>query len=280
MGEATPCEKKVRSPIASGLYYPENKKNLLERLASYETAELHRGKSSGRAAAIVAPHGAWNISGPIAAAAFAAARDRDISRVVLLGPIHQGVYQGLYLSDSDAFDTPLGKLPVDREIVEDLASCSTLFEVNDIPHLEEHSLEVLLPLVKFRFPEAQIVPVLMGGGRFSHISGLARALNLVFESLMDHTLLVISCNLSQDSDGEKARLRAEEFLGLLGEKKSQDYLELIGTGKINACGAPLAASLMESGLLEHRSCRLLWDFPGKAHQEEGKTVYYGAVSFE
>jgi AmmeMemoRadiSam system protein B len=279
MGETVSCEKKVRSSIASGLYYPKNKKALLERLASYETAELSQGKSSG-AAAIFAPHGAWNISGSLAAAAFAAARNRDISRVALLGPIHQGAYQGLYLSDSDAFDTPLGELPVDREIVEELASCSTLFEVNDIPHLEEHSLEVLLPLVKFYFPDTRIIPVLMGGGRVSHISGLARALHLVFDSLMDHTLLVISCNLSQDSDSEKARLQAEEFLGLLGEKRSRDYLELTRMGKINACGAPLAASLMESGLLERRSCRLLWDFPGKAHREEGKTVYYGAISFE
>jgi AmmeMemoRadiSam system protein B len=44
---------------------------------------------------------------------------------------------------------PLGDLPVDRESGEELASCSTIFEINDMPHLREFSIEVLLPFAKY-----------------------------------------------------------------------------------------------------------------------------------
>jgi hypothetical protein len=59
------------------------------------------------------------------------------------------VVEGLFYSDSAFFDAPLGKLPVDQEFSAELESSCTLFEMNGIPHLTEHFLEVLLPLVKF-----------------------------------------------------------------------------------------------------------------------------------
>ena len=267
-------QERVRSPVVGGLFYPEERENAEPRLAAFIG-----GWEKGQARVIVAPHGAWDISGRIAGAAFAAAEAGCISRVVILGTIHREE-EGLFLSASDFFQTPLGNLQVARIFCEEMASCSTLFEINDIPHLREHSIEVLLPFVKYCFPEAAIVPVLMGSSRQGLISALARSLRIVFEPVMRDTLVVLSCNVSMNMNEEKARLQAEECVTLLVEKNSARFGEEIRSGCISACGKGPVASLLESGLVSGMRGRLVSGPLIQAKGEENKTVYYGALAYE
>jgi AmmeMemoRadiSam system protein B len=274
--------ERIRSPVVSGLFYPEEKTAVEAALCSFG---LENG-IGGNAAAIIAPHGAWKISGATAGAAFTAAAGRagkqggpgEITKVVILGTLHNPSEEGLFLSDSLFFETPLGNLLVDQELCEELTSCTTLFEINDIPHLREHTIEVLLPFIKFCFPGAAIIPVLMGGSQPSLISALARALDIVFESLIGEVLFVASANLSHNKDYKTARFQAEECLRLLGGKKSGEFTEAIFNGRISVCGAPTVAALLASGVLEGKAART--GPLKKALGEQGQTVYYGAVSFE
>ncbi|MCB1806842.1 MAG: AmmeMemoRadiSam system protein B, partial [Candidatus Competibacteraceae bacterium] len=66
--------------------------------------------------ALIAPHAGYVYSGPVAAKAYARLRPvrERIQRVVLLGPSHRVPLQGLAYSTADAFQTPLGSIPVDR----------------------------------------------------------------------------------------------------------------------------------------------------------------------
>lgn len=264
-----------------GLFYPEEPKVLQAQIRSWGIdADSRRG---GQGGIILAPHGAWELTGKIAGAAFASVMGRNKStagagRVVLLGPVHRDSRSGIYLSDSAYFETPLGSIPVDRRLTRELESCSTLFEINDAPHLAEHSLEVLLPLVKYCFPAAEIVPILAGGSRPSLISVLARTLNLVLKSRMKRTLLVVSTNLSANKDPEKARSEADEVIRLLRNKDPQEFLAGLKKGRLSACGAPILAGLLESGLLERKTLRIGPRCDGLG--EDGDTVCYGALSFE
>jgi AmmeMemoRadiSam system protein B len=283
MGEIAFLSERIRSPVLEDWFYPGEPSAAAARLRSFG---LERGKG-GRARAILAPHGAWDVSGAVAARAFASAAGREgpgspgegLPRAVLLGAIHGEAEEGIFLSDSDSFGTPLGKLPLDGEASRALASLGGPFEFNDIPHLREHSLEVLLPLVKYCFPSARIVPVLMGGNRRELISALARGLRRVFGPEAGRTLFVVSCNLSIYPGEGEARFQAEECLRLIREKNSPALAEAHRRGKISAGGAPLAAGLLESGLLDAEEALLS---PGplvKTGDEEGNTVYYGALAF-
>jgi AmmeMemoRadiSam system protein B len=286
-----------RSPIGAGLFYPDNRVAIEKRLESFG---LKNGMGRN-ALAIISPHGAWDISGAIAGAAFRAAAGRTkgnfsetaVQTVVLLGGIHETGVTGLFLSESDYFETPIGELPVDFELGSELASCSTSFVINDIPHLGEHTIEVQIPFVKYCFPEASIVPVLMGSNsgtsRLALISGLAQALKIVFESRLDSTLFVVSTNISiygdnhgdKRHDDEKAALsEAETCVRMLTEKRTEDFLQAVNRGEINSCGSPSAAALLESGLLEGRQGKLIPDSLIKIRGEDSKTVYYGGIFFE
>jgi AmmeMemoRadiSam system protein B len=275
--------ERIRSPMVGGMFYPEDETETIDRLIAFGEGK----ETGGCAAAIIAPHGAWDISGSIAGAAFSAAAGRygsrekgDISQVVILGTIHDKKEDGIFLSESDSFQTPLGNLPVNREFCDELLSRNTFFELNDIPHLREHSIEVLLPFIKYYFPHVSIVPILMGNSRQILISTLARALEHVFEPVMEDTLLVVSCNLSMNNNADLARIQAEECVRLLLGKKAAEFSAGIQNGRISACGGALAAALLESGLVNRLEASFASDGLIHAKGEENKTVYYGAISYE
>jgi len=197
-----------------------------------------------------------------------------------MGPVHDKREEGLFLSNSHSFMTPLGDIAVDQKIVEKLESCSPLFEVDDIPHLQEHSVEVLLPFVKYCFPQAAIVPILMGKPRETLVRVLARALQDILTPIMDNTLLIVSFNMAVHHDEEEALNMAWECLGLLSEGKNAELGRALQNGRIKSCGGALVAALLQSGLVDTCHSNLASPSLKSTFGEKGKTVYYGAFSFE
>jgi AmmeMemoRadiSam system protein B len=204
---------------------------------------------------------------------------RNIKKVVILGPIHDKREKGLFLSNSHYFNTPLGNIPVDKEITEQLEFNGKFLEINDIPHLGEHSIEIILPFVKYCFPDASIVPVLMGQPDAQYIHDLAYALKTVITPILDETLIVVSCNLSCDNNKADARLHAQECLRLFSEKNAPELASAILDGRLNACGGALVVSLFESGLLNMTKSCLTEDNLVSAVDVENNTVFYSEVSF-
>ena len=267
--------KRIRNPVGAGMFYPDDKKEVLDYLKSFG---LEEGKG-GHAQAIIAPHGAWSYSGALAARAFSSAMGRNIKKVVILGPIHDKREKGLFLSNSHYFNTPLGNIHVDKEISEELEFNGKFIEINDIPHLGEHSIEIILPFVKYCFPKASIVPVLMGQPDAQYIHDLAYALKAVITPVLEQTLIVVSCNLSCDNNQAAARLHAEECIRLFSEKNAPELASAILDGRLNACGGALVVSLFESGLLNMTKTCLAADSMVSAVDVENNTVFYSEVSF-
>lgn len=185
----------------------------------------------------------------------------------------------MFLSNSHSFFTPLGNIPVDRTISEELEFQSSFFEINDIPHLGEHSIEILLPFVKYCFPNASIVPILMGQPKAQYIYDLANALKTVITPVLDETLIIVSCNLSCDADQKTARQLAEECFRLFSEKNAAALSTAVLDGKLNACGGALVAGLFESGLLSKtQNCSAAGDLIS-AVSAENSTVFYSEFSY-
>lgn len=276
-------KRRVRSPVGAGMFYPEDRLELLNKIKSFG---LEKGQIPGEqnkhgigVRAIIAPHGAWGYSGQLTADVFSSAMTgNSIKRVVILGPIHDKREKGLFLSNSHSFNTPIGDILVDHEITEELEFSGESFEINDIPHLGEHSIEILLPFVKYCFPNASIVPILMGRPGAQYIYDLAQALKTVITPIINETLIVVSCNLSTNKDDKLAHLFARECLNLFSEKNAAALTGAILEGRLNACGGALVVSLIESGLLDgttasHKSSLV------SACSSENNITYYGSLLY-
>jgi AmmeMemoRadiSam system protein B len=130
------------------------------------------------------------------------------------------------------------------------------------------------------FPHTSIIPILMGGRRPSLISALARALRIVFDSLMGGTLLVVSTDLAKAEDEGTALGQAAEFLRLLREKDSAGLEAETFDGRISACGWAIGSAVLQSGLTGDAGLQVVSDPPIRAQQGEGAVTCYGAAAFE
>ncbi|HEY5156681.1 MAG TPA: AmmeMemoRadiSam system protein B [Anaerolineales bacterium] len=137
------------SPIA-GAWYEENPKALARVVDQYlDQAELP--ELPGEVIAVIAPHAGHIYSGPVAGYAFAAVRGRTPDVVAVLSPMHQPYYESLLTTAHSAYETPLGRVPVDSDIVAKLDSrlrTSLGYGLTPVAYDHEHSLEIELPFLQ------------------------------------------------------------------------------------------------------------------------------------
>ncbi len=191
----------------------------------------------------MSPHGSYERCGSIIAAAFKAAGNSTPERIVLIGPVHREETDSVILPESDRFRTALGDLDVDQESVEALLSCGTKFIRNDIPHLEEHCIEVQLPFVRTLFPKSTIVPILLGKVTKANVKSLSHGLFVVFGTSLVKTLFVVSANFSGLRNAEDGTKEIDSVLSLaetgdwekLVEAKVEKHFQSCGVGCIAAC---------------------------------------------
>ena len=120
----------------------------------------------GHPIALIAPHAGLRYSGAVAGHVYAALRGRTYRRVFVIGPSHRGAFHGLRLPDHDAWETPLGRVPVDRETVA-LLLTHPLFGRDEETHAQEHSVELQLPFLQRALEGTRWTLVPMLAGRMS-----------------------------------------------------------------------------------------------------------------
>jgi MEMO1 family protein len=206
----------IREAIVAGIFYPEDPGELSDAIdtAIGAAGVDNRRQTDERTVGILAPHSAFDFSGRIQAAAWASAIGNSIDRVVILAPYRTPGASLAYLPQSECFQTPLGDIEVDIHMCEELESYCTLFSTNDIPHLEDHSIEIQLPFMRHLFPSAMLVPIFISGD--AAVAGcMARSLDLALGTKIDRTLIVASSNLASSLSVDDARLNSDTLLGLV-----------------------------------------------------------------
>jgi hypothetical protein len=151
------------SPIA-GQWYPSDPKRLSTQVDRYvHDATLPELK--GEVVAIITPHAGHMYSGPVAGYAFAALQGYKPDVVAVVSPMHYPYNEPLLTTAHDAYETPLGIIPVDAEAVQtlsDLLEKELGYGLSRIRRDQEHSLEIELPfLQRVIESEFKLLPVMV-----------------------------------------------------------------------------------------------------------------------
>ena len=192
----------VRPSAVAGSFYPGSSgalRSTVDGLLREAAASLPDPPPEPPKALIV-PHAGYVYSGPIAATAYArlAPMADRITRVVLLGPAHRAPVRTMALSSADAWETPLGVVPIDITGREVLAAAGV--PIDDRAHAPEHSLEVHLPfLQRVLRTDWALLPVIVGHPTPDQV---ADVLEHVWGG--DETLIVVSTDLSHYLSYEEA----------------------------------------------------------------------------
>jgi hypothetical protein len=235
---------KVRPSTIEGIFYPAEKNALSLRLRQLLDHIDRRMDQERTLYSIIVPHAALDYCGQIAAPAYGAAVGRSIRTVVLLGPVHREHVEAVILPQSQVFQTPLGSIPVDEADVQKLAKLSPSFKVDDIPHLEEHCLEAQLPFVQHLFPDARIVPILLGKATRTLAERLSDSLLDVYSGRIASTLFIVTANLSSNLPEGKARKEADRIISWIGTGDWQALIEAAESKRISSCGAGCVAVIL------------------------------------
>ena len=259
--------EKVRPAAVAGQFYPVQPERLRAEVARLIAEAAAPADTAPKA--LIAPHAGYIYSGGVAATAFATLRElaQAIERVVVIGPTHYVPVRGIAISMVDAFETPLGRVPVDCEALAALADLPFVVEA-DGPHAPEHALEVELPFLQMVLPSFRLVPLVVGDAEPHEVAEvLARLWSW-------ETLIVVSSDLSHYHDYETAR-RLDAATAAAIERG-----EWAGLGPNQACGCVAVAGLLvEAGHRGFKARRLSLCNSGDTAGSRDRVVGYGGWMF-
>ena len=256
-----------RIPAVAGLFYPAAASELERDVVRFLA---HAQGEDAEPKALILPHAGYVYSGPVAATGYKCLAERraSVRRVVLIGPTHRALYQGIATSGAKAFVTPLGRVPVDHVAVKAAEALPHVLR-HDAAHAPEHCLEVHLPFLQVVLDEFSIVPLLVGDASPAEVAD-------VLEALWgdDETIVVVSSDLSHYHDYGTARVLDHE---------TSEAIEAFDTTPIHgrrACGhLPIKGLLL---LAERRALavtRLDLRSSGDTAGPREQVVGYGAWAF-
>lgn len=270
---------RIREPIVDGIFYKSDPQELRDEIETHLVDAKDRLEIRTGARAIISPHAGYPYCGSFVASAFLAATERPLSTVVIIAPVHREPEDAIYLTDSAFYATPIGPVPVAVDLVSELETCSTRIFRNDIPHLEEHAIEVQIPFIKHLFPDVPILPILMGRATVTNVKLLARALSATFEEKHDSTLYVVSSNLSNHTEESAAADSMHRLIDLIQRHDCEEILSSYHRQDITACGAGCIAAICSMKFPKSDIELLSRTNPDSGADESGKIIHYGALAF-
>ncbi len=262
----------VRPPAVAGTFYPVDRAELGAMVRSLIRDALNQGHRPQQdiPKVIIAPHAGYIYSGPIAASVYARlgpARNR-IKRVVLLGPTHRVAVRGLAVPSHAAFQTPLGSVPLDRALINELKRLPQVREF-DQTHAAEHSLEVHLPFLQQTFADFRLVPIVVGDAEPNEVAAVLQAAWGGPE-----TLIVISSDLSHYHDYATAQSLDAATSSAITE------LRLDGVSDVGACGRmPIRGFLLLARQIGMAATAIDVRNSGDTAGPRDRVVGYGAYMF-
>ena len=267
----------VRRSTIAGSWYPGRHQSLattVDGLLEQVEAETIPGEIIG----LIAPHAGYIYSGQVAAHAYKQLLNRQSSydTVVIVGPSHRLYLEGFGVTAVESFETPLGQVPLDKEVLEVLGD--ELGMLMFLSRDEEHSLEIQLPFLQRTLEEFRLVPIMMGDQSMPTCEELGQVLGRVLKGR--RALLVASTDLSHYKDYESAIVLDRLALERIGEFDPVGLGDLLSRGKTEACGGgPVMATMIAAQALgADRSNVLKYANSGDVTGDRSQVVGYMAAA--
>ncbi len=232
---------KPRPPAVAGLFYPAQSnalRSIVRNLLDDAVAEPSLPNIHG----LIAPHAGYVYSGSVAAHAFSQVAGTSWDLVVVLSPSHREMFRGASVYPGD-FDTPLGRVTVNREIAVQLAEASPLIQAGIVGHRQEHGIEVELPFLQTVVDEFELLPIVMGTQDWETCETVAAQL---WPLIRDKRVLVVA---SSDLSHFYPQARANELDRVVVDDveayEPERFYRDIRTGRCEACGfGPILVTML------------------------------------
>jgi AmmeMemoRadiSam system protein B len=302
----------VRESALAGLSYPAKREALEQQLNEYlalgENAPVVTGDR--RLRCLMTPHIDYHRGHLCYGNSFRVLRNQNPDCVLLIGTGHQYSPHLFHLTKKD-FKTPLGILKNADALMEEIGRSygEERSYADEYLHKQEHSLELQTPFMTYLIPDAEILPVLVGG--FHHmlmekrtpkhyepyhrfVESLAETIEKHLLSQGKHFMVVAGVDMAhigqffgdqrELSDGwmEEIAQRDREYLSILEAEDEDALFEHIAydQDERRVCGFPTMYTVLD--LLKRLNLRgdvKHLDYRQAVNRSNGCAVTFGGMAF-
>jgi len=240
--------KNLREPAVAGAFYPSNPDVLADEVRGY-LGKAEKEAVTGEIIALISPHAGYAYSGQVAAYAYKLVEGMDFDDVVVIAPSHQWPFEGASIYHRGGFRTPLGVVPIDGDMCDEIMALDRRFQFIPEAHLGEHSLEVQLPFLQVSLKGYKLVPiVLMGGAGYEICQSLGKAIS---ESLKDRNCLIVaSSDLTHSYNYQQVVAQDEILARHIDQFDIEGLAEDLREERCQACGeGPILSAMIAAKAL-------------------------------
>jgi AmmeMemoRadiSam system protein B len=198
---------------------------------------------------------------------------------LVLGPSHRAFFQGVSIYNRGGYETPLGVVPVDVTLANDIMAQSETISYIPAAHSQEHSVEIQLPFLQVALGEFSFVPLVMGEQDRETCEKLAES---IVNAINGRNVLIVgSTDLSHFHSYEQAVKLDSVVIKRIEEMDGGGLLQDLEKNLGEACGGgPAAVTMMVSKKLGADRVKLLkYANSGDVTGDKRSVVGYASAIF-
>jgi len=277
--------EKVRPSDLAGSWYKGSEGELKEQVDNFLT-KASAEEIFSLPYGLIVPHAGYEYSGSVAAFGYKALKTVDIKRVIILGTCHQSYIEGLAVSAYTHYSTPLGKIPVDTTICNELLK-ENLFTTDEEGEKKEHSIEIQLPFLQRIAENFKIIPVMVGNLKEGDYKKVAEIMKRYVDS---NTIVIASSDFTHYGQNygyvpfkknipENLKKLDEGAINFILKKDVHGFLKYISGKGDTICGYSPVSLLMSIMGTETKGTLLKYSTSGEITGDYKNSVSYASIVF-
>ncbi|MEW6670601.1 MAG: AmmeMemoRadiSam system protein B [Thermodesulfobacteriota bacterium] len=253
--QAADAPERIRESVIAGSWYPADPVILRGKIEGFLRQAVLE-PFDGKPVALIAPHAGYQYSGQVAAHAYRLLQSQKFKTVIVVAPSHYARFRGVSVYDQGGYRTPLGTVPLDRELIAELKRKDPSIRYVAEAHQKEHALEIQLPFLQVVLPNFKLVPLIMGDQDLSVCRKLAETLADLARN--KPVLMAASTDLSHFHSYAEAQKLDNRVADHVRRMDVEGLASDLAGGRCEACGGgPLLAVLTAARLLGADQCEVL-----------------------
>lgn len=245
-------KEKVRRSVIAGTWYPGQPEELRRTVNGF-LSNVEPQPIGEEVVGLIAPHAGYAYSGQTAAYAYRQVKGLSYDVVAIVSPVHRLPLGRFAVTSAAAYETPLGLVKLDGEL---LGALEEKVRLNRVGRDGEHSLEIQLPFLQVALGDFRLLPVMIGQSSFEAGEELGTAL---VEVLRDEKALVVaSTDLHHIENYDEVVRRDKVVVDTIASFDMARIKEVLSLWDCSVCGRiPVYAMLTAARALGADKVRIL-----------------------
>lgn len=273
----------IRAPVAAGTFYNLDSDMLKKQIESCFRHKLGpKGTKTQKIISAVVPHAGYMYSGAVASWVYSRI---EKANYIILGPNHTGSGARFAVSKKELWKTSLGDVAIDESLADSLIKECKLLEYDVIPHIHEHSVEVQLPFLQYRFgSNFKFIPISVlnefaDETLLESCSVIGKGIAKVIKKEKEKWIVIASSDFSHYVDQKMAKETDLAIIRAIKKLDEKSFFEKITERNASVCGfGPIAIAIIAAKELGAKKADLLkYATSGDVTEDFGSVVGYASI---